>query len=53
MGYAVPEHFRALAALGPTVYHRRSFAPVAAAYNERDGIADGPCNGVVDDLLAP
>ena len=30
MGYSVPEHARALVALGPTVYHRRSFAPVAA-----------------------
>ena len=30
MGYSVPEHARALAALGPTVHHRRSFAPVAA-----------------------
>jgi ribonuclease HII len=31
MGYAVPAHLAALAALGPTVHHRRSFAPVAAA----------------------
>ena len=38
MGYAVPEHRRALAALGPTVHHRRSFAPVAAAYAELEGI---------------
>jgi ribonuclease HII len=30
-GYSVPEHARALAALGPTVHHRRSFSPVAAA----------------------
>jgi ribonuclease HII len=30
MGYSVPEHFAALARLGPTVHHRRSFAPVAA-----------------------
>lgn len=30
MGYSVPEHFRALEALGPTIHHRRSFAPVAA-----------------------
>jgi len=29
MGYSVPEHFRALQALGPCVHHRRSFAPVA------------------------
>jgi len=35
MGYAVPEHRRALAALGPTVHHRRSFGPVAAAYQGR------------------
>src|SRR5215471_1960643 len=35
MGYAVPEHFRALSALGPTVHHRRSFAPVVAVSNER------------------
>ena len=34
MGYSVPEHFAALTRLGPTVHHRRSFAPVAAAYGE-------------------
>ena len=27
-GYGTPEHQRALAALGPTPLHRRSFAPV-------------------------
>jgi ribonuclease HII len=32
MGYSVPEHFSALDRLGPTVHHRRSFAPVAIAY---------------------
>jgi ribonuclease HII len=32
MGYSVPEHTDALARLGPTVHHRRSFAPVAARY---------------------
>src|SRR5690349_19019692 len=31
MGYAVPEHAQALVRLGPTVHHRRSFAPVAEA----------------------
>ena len=36
MGYSVPEHFRALATLGPTVHHRRGFAPVAAALGEGD-----------------
>ncbi len=30
MGYSVPEHFEALARLGPTIHHRKSFAPVAA-----------------------
>lgn len=29
MGYATPEHFAALARLGPCEIHRRSFAPVA------------------------
>jgi ribonuclease HII len=33
-GYSVPQHFDALARLGPTVHHRRSFAPVAAAYGD-------------------
>src|SRR6202795_2437777 len=30
-GYAVPEHLEALSRLGPTMHHRRFFAPVAAA----------------------
>jgi len=34
MGYSVPEHFQALTRLGPTIHHRRSFAPVAALYGE-------------------
>jgi ribonuclease HII len=34
MGYSVPEHFSALARLGPTIHHRRSFAPVAASYGD-------------------
>jgi len=34
MGYSVPEHVKALNRLGPTVHHRRSFAPVAAFYRE-------------------
>jgi ribonuclease HII len=33
-GYSVPEHFQALVRLGPTIHHRRSFAPVAAAYGD-------------------
>jgi ribonuclease HII len=35
MGYSVPEHFAALNRLGPTVHHRRSFAPVAALCREK------------------
>jgi ribonuclease HII len=35
MGYSVPEHFAALRRLGPTIHHRRSFAPVALAHGER------------------
>jgi ribonuclease HII len=34
MGYSVPEHFAALDRLGPTIHHRRSFAPVAALFGE-------------------
>jgi ribonuclease HII len=33
-GYSVPAHFEALNRLGPTIHHRRSFAPVAAAYGD-------------------
>ncbi len=32
MGYSVPEHSAALKKLGPTIHHRRSFAPVALAH---------------------
>lgn len=37
-GYGTPQHLAALAAHGPCEHHRRSFAPVRAAY-ERLGIA--------------
>jgi ribonuclease HII len=40
MGYSVPEHFAALVRLGPTIHHRRSFAPVAAQYGHCDASAD-------------
>src|SRR2546428_802804 len=33
-GYSVPAHFEALTWLGPTIPHRPSFAPVAAAYGD-------------------
>ena len=37
-GYSVPEHLEALARLGPTVHHRRFFAPVAAARERHQGV---------------
>ena len=40
MGYSVPEHFAALAKLGPTIHHRRSFAPVAAKLAALGGVSD-------------
>ena len=42
MGYSVPEHFEALARLGPTIHHRRSFAPVAAALGEPEADTGAP-----------
>jgi ribonuclease HII len=35
-GYGTPVHLEALARLGPTPIHRRSFAPVRAAFDARD-----------------
>jgi ribonuclease HII len=40
-GYAVPEHLAALHRLGPSVHHRRFFAPVAAARARQEGTAIG------------
>ncbi|KJK20385.1 ribonuclease HII [Pseudomonas sp. 2(2015)] len=40
-GYPTPVHLEALARLGPTPIHRRSFAPVRAAYEARDAISSG------------
>ena len=37
-GYSVPEHLEALDRLGPTVHHRRFFAPVAAARERHQGM---------------
>ncbi|UVL79687.1 ribonuclease HII [Pseudomonas putida] len=39
-GYPTPVHLEALARLGPTPIHRRSFAPVRAAWEAREGVAD-------------
>ncbi|MCD0420015.1 ribonuclease HII [Rubrivivax sp. JA1024] len=48
-GYGVPEHLDALARLGPTVHHRRFFAPVAAAWQRIEGATPPPMR----DLFAP
>jgi len=39
-GYPTPVHLEALARLGPTPIHRRSFGPVRAAWEAREGITD-------------
>jgi ribonuclease HII len=41
-GYGVPEHLEALDRLGPTVHHRRLFAPVVAAREKHEGTAIEP-----------
>jgi ribonuclease HII len=40
MGYGVPQHLEALSRLGPTLHHRRSFAPVAAHYAQTTPVDD-------------
>jgi ribonuclease HII len=40
MGYSVPQHLAALRELGPTMHHRRSFAPVAALLRGEDVAAE-------------
>jgi ribonuclease HII len=47
MGYGVPQHLEALARFGPTIHHRRLFAPVAAAW-DRLGRGRGPAGGEGD-----
>ena len=39
-GYGVPEHLAALHRLGPTVHHRRLFAPVVAARKRHLGLTE-------------
>jgi len=48
MGYSVPEHFEALRRLGPSIHHRKSFAPVAAKLAALGG---GVSDEVIADLL--
>ena len=42
MGYGVPAHLEALDRLGPTIHHRRFFAPVAASRRKHFGEDDQP-----------
>jgi len=42
MGYPVPAHIAALRTLGPTIHHRRSFAPVALAQGEAGKARSAP-----------
>jgi len=42
MGYSVPEHIEALGRLGPTIHHRRSFAPVALVLGDAVIATDAP-----------
>jgi len=37
-GYSVPEHLEALDRLGPTIHHRRFFAPVTAAREKHEAL---------------
>ena len=46
MGYGVPAHLEALDRLGPTVHHRRFFAPVAAARQKHGADQDGAAEPV-------
>jgi ribonuclease HII len=46
-GYSVPEHFAAIDRLGPTIHHRRSFAPVAGAL----GLSVGDADEAIADVL--
>ena len=51
MGYAVPEHVDALGRLGPTLHHRRSFAPVASILGRAEAEPGGTADGF--DLISP
>jgi ribonuclease HII len=42
MGYAVPEHIAALTRLGPTIHHRRSFAPIRLSAADDEEIPSDP-----------
>jgi ribonuclease HII len=48
MGYGVPAHLEALDRLGPTIHHRRFFAPVAASRRKHFGEDDTPATAQIE-----
>jgi ribonuclease HII len=52
-GYGVPEHLAALQRLGPTIHHRRFFAPVAAAREKHEAMAVSPEIVAMDMAVEP
>jgi ribonuclease HII len=51
MGYSVPEHFAALGRLGPTIHHRRTFAPVAAKLSGAEAALEA-AEALADETIA-
>ena len=53
MGYGVPAHLEALDRLGPTIHHRRFFAPVAASRRKHFGEDDAPVPAQIEMIISP
>ena len=51
MGYGVPAHLEALDRLGPTIHHRRFFAPVAAARIKHGGKEVASAPGQIENAI--
>ena len=52
MGYGVPAHLEALDRLGPTIHHRRFFAPVAASRRKHFGEDDTPATAQIEMIMS-
>lgn len=52
MGYGVPAHLEALDRLGPTIHHRRFFAPVAASRRKHFGEDDAPVPAQIEMMMS-
>ncbi|MDZ4366491.1 MAG: ribonuclease HII [Afipia sp.] len=52
MGYGVPAHLDALDRLGPTIHHRRFFAPVAASRRKHFGEDDTPAAAQIEMIMS-